>query len=200
MKKTKWLLCVLAFFIVPVAEAQIRFGVKGGMNIATVKFNKEVANPENITGFQVGPMFEIVEPITGWGIDAAVLYTQKGFEWDDKRIRNDYLEVPVNLKWKIMTPVVKPFVAAGPYVGFRIAGKKAWEVDKLYNDVKGQINAGNFSAGLNFSVGAELLKCLQLSLNYGWGLTDNYKTFEANNPKEYIGKTHTWSMSAAVFF
>jgi hypothetical protein len=199
MKTTRWLLCVLVFFIVPAAKAQVRLGVKAGANIATVKFDQEVIDPANIIGFQVGPMLEAISP-AGWGVDVALLYTQKGFNLDDKRIKNDYLEVPVNLKWKLMTPLVKPFVAAGPYVGFRVGGKKIWEVDQLYQDVKGQINGKSFNAGLNFSAGAELLGLLQIGLNYGWGLTDNYKTFDPNNPKEYFGKAHTWSISAAVLF
>ncbi|MDR3260397.1 MAG: PorT family protein [Tannerella sp.] len=199
MKQINWLLWIFVIFLAPAANAQVRLGAKTGVNIATVKFNKEAVDPENITGFQIGPMLEVATP-TGWGVDVALLYMQKGFELNNKQIKNDYLEVPVNLKWKLMTPLVKPFVAAGPYVGFRVGGKKVWEIDQFYQDIKGQINGKSFSAGLNFSAGAELLSFLQVGLNYGWGLTDNYSTFIASHPDEYVGKAHTWSISAAILF
>ena len=37
-----------------------------------------------------------------------------------------------------------------------------------------QVKAKNFSAGLNFGAGVELISHLQVGFNYGLGLTDNY--------------------------
>ena len=42
-------------FAIP-ANAQLKFGVKGGVNIASVSFSNDVIDPSNVTGFQVGPM------------------------------------------------------------------------------------------------------------------------------------------------
>jgi hypothetical protein len=183
----------------PAAHAQLNFGVKGGVNIATVKFNNDVVNADNITGFQIGPMLEYVKPSTGWGMDVALLFMQKGGKVEKQAVKGNYLEIPVNVKWKLMTPLLKPYLAAGPYFGFR-TGKKIWNINRLYNDVSGQVKAGNFSTGLNFSVGAETLGFLQMGLNYGIGLIDNFETLNTDSRPGFKGKSHTWSISAAVLF
>ena len=70
-------------FAIP-ANAQLKFGVKGGVNIASVSFSNDVIDPSNVTGFQVGPMIEAMLPVAGFGFDAAVLYSQKGLEFENE--------------------------------------------------------------------------------------------------------------------
>ncbi|MDR2138299.1 MAG: PorT family protein [Tannerella sp.] len=201
MKTVKVILFgMLAFMLAgPAGHAQLNFGVKGGVNIATVKFDN-VLEADNITGFQLGPMIEYVKPSTGWGMDVALLFTQKGCELKERTIKSNYLEIPLHVKWKLMTPLLKPYFAAGPYFGFRTGGRKIWDISGLYNNVSNQLKAGDFSSGLNFSVGVEALGLLQVGLNYGLGLTDNFKTFDTDNLAAYKGKIRTWSISAAVLF
>lgn len=197
MEKKKWLLLMMfVILIAPIANAQLRFGVKGGVNIAKVKFKKDVIDSENVTGFHIGPTIEM-GGAAGLGLDAAVLYSQKGFEYADESYKNDYIEVPVNLKYKFgMVPFVKPYVAAGPYFSFRVAGDKFWDIP---GKVRGQLKSKSFDTGLNLGIGAEVLNTLQIGLTYSWGFTDNYKLDEvaADNSS---GKNRMWSISAAVFF
>ena len=200
MKKVKCLLILVALLVVSTADAQMRFGAKGGLNIAKAEFNKDVFKSDNITGFHIGPTLETMFGKGGLGFDVALLYSQKGFKSDDETVRNAYIDVPLNLKFKFGMPLVNPYFAAGPYVGFRVAGDKIWNVSDNVGGIREQVETKSFSAGLNFSVGAEVLGNLQVGLNYGWGLTDNYKTFESNNIDSYIGKSHTWSISATYFF
>ena len=197
MKKVKCLLILVALLVVSTADAQMRFGAKGGLNIAKAEFNKDVFKSDNITGFHIGPTLETMFGKGGLGLDLALLYSQKGFKSDDETVKNSYIEVPVNLKFKFGMPLVNPYIAAGPYIGFLVSGDKPWTVS---NTIQEQIKAKSFSAGLNFSVGADIFDKLQLGLNYGWGLTDNYETFEGKNVDSYTGKSHTWSISATYFF
>ncbi|MDR0757608.1 MAG: PorT family protein [Tannerella sp.] len=198
--KAKWLFLVLFISATAVLNAQnIRFGVKGGLNVSSVKFSEEVFDADNITGFHIGPIIEIMTPLPGIGLDGAVLFTQKGTGLRQKTIKNNFLEVPVNLKWKMILPLVKPYLSAGPYVGFRMAGDKSWS--DTYGDIVRQIESKNFCAGLNFAAGAEIVSWIQLSVNYNLGLTDHFKTFDVNHPiTSGSGKTRTWIISAAVFF
>ena len=46
--------------------------------------------------------------------------------------------------------------------------------------VADQVKAKNFSAGLNFGAGVELISHLQVGFNYGLGLTDNYSIEKVN--------------------
>ena len=191
---------MVALFAVSTVDAQMRFGAKGGLNITKAEFDKDAFKSDNITGFHIGPTLETMFGKGGLGFDLALLYSQKGFKSDDETVRNAYLEVPVNLKFKLGMPLVNPFFAAGPYVGFRVAGDKVWNVSENTAGIREQIEAKSFSAGLNFAVGADIFNNLQVGLNYSWGLTDDYETFESRSIDSYIGKSHTWSVSAAYFF
>ena len=170
------------------AQSQIRFGLKGGVNISSIHFTNLPKNlkSDNVTGFQIGPMIEAMVPMAGLGVDAAVLYSQKGSD----EFKTDYIDVPVNLKWKFGLPIIKAYVAAGPYIGFRVGGDKIWDV------VGDQLEAKSFSAGLNFGAGVELVKHLQVGINYGLGLTDNYSAKKI----DLKGKNRGWSITAAVLF
>lgn len=198
MKKIVSLLfisCMALFLSVP-AQAQIKFGVKGGVNISRVHFNKDIKSPSNVTGFQIGPMIETTVPLLGIGIDLALLYSQRGMKILGEEIKTDYMEIPLNLKWKSSLPLVKPFLAIGPYMGFRIGGDKRWE---FAND---QITTKNFAAGLNFGGGVEMLNHLQIGLNYGLGLSDNYtyRPITAGEADRSTGKNRGWSITAAILF
>lgn len=197
MKKTVVLtiLALMALVTVP-AKAQLRFGVKGGVNISSVHFNSDILNADNVTGFHIGPMIETTIPLVGVGLDAAILYSQKGMGVGPEEIKTDYLDVPVNLKWKFGLPIVKGYLAAGPYVGFRVGGDKIWDV------IGEQIEAKSFSAGLNFGAGVELLSHLQVGFNYGLGLTDNYssKALSGVSNEKTTGKNRGWAITAAILF
>ena len=183
MKKIVGFLMValLALMALP-ANAQLKFGIKGGVNISSVHFNSDVLKADNVTGFQVGPMIETTLPLVGVGIDAAVLYSQKGLETTSvggvkTSMKTDYIDVPVNLKWKFGLPIVKAYLAA----------EFPFQVAK------------NFSAGLNFGAGVELISHLQVGFNYGLGLTDNY-SIEKVNLSDGAGKNRGWSITAAILF
>jgi len=192
------LVALMTLMVVPVS-AQINFGVKGGVNISSVHFNKDIIESSNITGFQIGPMVEIMAPYLGVGVDAAVLYSQKGMKNNDAQqdddLTTDYIDVPVNFKWKFGLPVIKGYFAAGPYVGFRVGGDKIW---KIPGKIDSQLETKSFAAGLNFGLGAEVLSHLQVGFNYGFGLTNNYSG--ADGDETFDGKHRGWTISAAILF
>lgn len=199
MKKiTGLVLVILMTFVALPAKSQLKFGLKGGLNISTVHLNSDLLKADNVTGFQIGPMLETTIPLLGVGFDAAILYSQKGMDVKSSTgtstdVKTDYIDVPVNLKWKFGLPIVKAYLSAGPYVGFRVGGDKFWDVP---GSVVGQVKAKNFSAGLNFGVGAELISHLQVGFNYGLGLTDNYSAEKV----DLSAKNRGWSVTAAILF
>lgn len=188
---------LLASAAVP-TDAKVKFGVKGGLNISSVHLNKDILKTDNVTGFQIGPMMEATVPLVGVGMDIAVLYSQKGTgvaltDGVSADVKTDYIDVPLNLKWKFGLPIVKCYFAAGPYVGFRIGGDKVWDIP---GNVVGQVEAKSFGAGLNFGAGVELISHLQVGINYTLGLTDNYsvKKLDLN------AKNRGWGVTAAFLF
>jgi hypothetical protein len=217
--KTKWSLIALCIAAATVANAQgIRFGAKGGLNVATVKFNDGIFDSDNMTGFHIGPILEVMTLVPGIGVDVAVLFTQKGgkvhyrsmgmytddiiHEYEqveaETTAKVNFIEVPVNLKWKMILPLVKPYIAAGPYISFPISGE--WYLS--YGDVLAQVKNRSFGAGLNFAAGVEVLSMLQVSVNYNLGLTDHFKDPAGHyyDTDSSFGRTRTWVISAAVFF
>lgn len=199
MKKvTGLVLIILMAFITVPAKSQLKFGVKGGLNISSVHLNSDILKADNVTGFQIGPMIETTIPLIGVGLDAAILYSQKGMDVKSEtgtstNVKTDYIDVPVNLKWKFGLPIIKGYLAAGPYIGFRVGGDKFWEIP---GSVVGQVKAKNFSAGLNFGAGVELISHLQVGINYGLGLTDNYSA----EKYDLNAKNRGWSVTAAILF
>jgi len=194
-----WVLAAL-FAISTIANAQFKFGVKLGGNIANATFSKDVLDTKNITGFQFGPMVEGMFGRGGIGFDMALLYSGKGFKVEKEKVQNDFLEVPLNLKFKLGIPLLNPYVSFGPYASFRINGDESLTLKESASGVIEQVKTKSFGAGMNFTAGAEIFSHLQLGLTYGWGLTDNYSAFEANDFKSYMGKAHTWQITAAFLF
>ena len=197
-KKIIAFLCAMAFLAVAIpAQAQLRFGVKGGLNITSVHFDSDMFKSDNVTGFHIGPMIEATMPLLGFGFDAAILYSQKGTNSKVKNsdsettLKTSYLDVPVNLKWKFGLPIVKAYLAAGPYASFRVGGDKIWNI---WNE---QLKTKSFGAGLNFGAGVEVLNHLQVGFNYELGLTDN---FSAEKLDLLSNKNRGWTISAAILF
>ena len=166
--------------------------MKGGAHVANVHFKDlpSELKSKNISGFHIGPTAEWTIPVVGLGLDFSLLYSKMGMDIGNTTIKSDYLDIPLNLKWKIGIPAAKVFVAAGPFVGFRLGGGKIWEV------ISNQIEAKTFSAGLNMGGGVELIQHLQIGVNYHLGMTDNYSIAKLGSD----GKNRGWQISAALLF
>jgi hypothetical protein len=201
MKKSVILLVALFLLGGISAQAQLKWGLKAGVNLSKISLDGAESNlfndnVKNATGFQVGPMVEFTVPILGVGFDAAVLYSQAGFKMNlaefNKTITTNNLQIPVNLKYKFsILNLIGAYAAAGPYANFQLS-------DNLPNQWKTQ----SFGAGLNFGVGVELLGHLQVGAAYQLGLTDDYKNSSAANlaMEAFKGKSRVWTVSAAYLF
>jgi hypothetical protein len=197
MRMKKYLVWTIVFLFAagPMARAQMRFGLKTGVNMANVSLTGPVGDNlalSNLTGFTAGPMIEATIPIIGLGLDAAVLYSQQGFKTKIDNVGETFklntLEVPVNLKWKLtLLKVIGVYGAVGPYLQF-----------KLSENLVDQFEAKSFGTGMNLGVGAELLNHLQIGVNYQLGFTEDYRIPVHGTVEK--AKTATWSVTAAYLF
>mgnify|MGYP002724853669 FL=1 len=78
---------VAAMLFAANANAQIKFGLKGGLNVTNMTFTKDIFDASNKTGFFIGPMVKVSLPL-GFSVDAAALYDQKSAD-----VKYDYTEV-----------------------------------------------------------------------------------------------------------
>lgn len=191
MKKIFSTLVIMACLLLAVpAQAQVKFGVKGGLDIS--KLDNKVG--DNTTGFFVGPMVDVTLPIIGLGIDVAALYSQSGLDVNNENSEKlKSIEIPVNLKWTLgLGSTLGVYVAAGPQFGFSI--NDGWK--QLMEESNKSFVSVNVGAGL------KLLRHLQVGVNYNIGaskLGDMIVESADGNLRSSIRK-NSWQVSLAYMF
>ncbi|MCD8236401.1 MAG: porin family protein [Prevotellaceae bacterium] len=199
MKKLFGIIMVaVAMFVATPANAQFKFGLKAGLNVSKVSFDKDVAKNaiDSRTGFFVGPMAEFTVPIIGLGADVAVLYDNKGVEVDDVSETLQYIDIPINVKYSIgLGSIAGVYVATGPQFSYNIGGKQIFENEY-------SLKSSEFS--WNVGAGVKLLGHLQVGYNYNIAIG---KTGEVDNvvnaANELIKndvKNNTHQISVAYLF
>ena len=155
---------VAAMMFATSANAQVKFGLKGGLNVTSMSFSEDVFDASNKTGFFVGPMVKVTVPIVGLSFDAAALYDQK--EADVKYIgkttvRQKSINIPVNVRYGFgLSSLANAFLFAGPQWGINVGDKNfKWNETSSYS-----LKKSNFS--VNVGAGVTLLSHLQISANY----------------------------------
>lgn len=185
------------------ASAQFSWGPKVGFTTSELHFDESVIDSDNQTGFTGGLMGEFMLPVFNLGVDASVMYVHRAAKvgaegYGVTTIKRDYVEIPINLKWKIGLPVVSnivtPYIFTGPSFAF-LCSKK---------DFKEFAENKTCDVTWNFGIGLQLLSKVQIGANYGLGLS---KSVEAKLPvnakdseKIYSGKDRYWTVTAAYLF
>lgn len=199
MKKNYLLLLLISFFLLSIpATAQVKFGLKAGVDVADHKIKSSILNAKNRLGFQVGPTVDLMIPLTGWGIDLSLLYGYKKYSIDEKEANVDisnysYLMIPLNLKKRFSIIVAGMYVSAGPYASVRLSGGDL----KLAGE---EFKAKSFEAGINAGVGVSLFSKVDLGLNYKCKLTDNYSADKGDIGNIGDKTYQTWSVGLTYFF
>ncbi|MDE6171081.1 MAG: porin family protein [Duncaniella sp.] len=202
MKSIKLLLAVVAImFGTAAAQAggPIKFGPKVGLTVNKLHFNQDVLNSDNQTGWTAGAMLEATVPIIGIGADLSVMYVRRNAEFmvannikDDNR---DYIEIPLNLKYKFNLPVVSkflvPYIGVGPSVSFLTSRKN---IENAYKNK-------SVDWAMNFGVGVQLMSHLDINARYGLGLTKAVNTFSSATESAGIeGKNRYWTITLGYLF
>ena len=172
------------------AQAQLHFGVKGGLNISKLSFSKDAFKGDNKTGFFVGPMAEFTLPIIGIGADVAALYSQTDLGADgEKTMKLKTFAVPVNLKWSFgLGSMLGAYIAAGPQFGFNVGSGHFTE----------SFDMKSCNTSFNVGAGVKLLGHLQAGVNYNFGLSKMARSVDDQMTIEM--KRNTWQISLAYMF
>ncbi len=193
------LLAMLMLQAMP-SQAQLKFGLKGGINVTNMKFNKEVLDAKNQSGFFIGPTVKFKLPLVGLGFDVAALYDQREAEFDPfspasdeqshlTKIKQKSINVPINLRYTIgLGDLAGIYLAAGPQFGFNVGDKNFGENFKMKNS--------NFS--VNVGGGVRLLNHLEIGATYNIACG---KTGDGDFKLDNIEmKSNAWQISAAYYF
>lgn len=202
MKKFFTLVVLLATMTVA-AQAQVKFGVKGGLNLTNMKFDNSIVDKSNQTGFFIGPTLNFTLPVIGLGIDASALYDQRSAEVNDEKLKQQSIQIPINLRYGFgLGNTASIYIFAGPQFGFNVGDKKTNLVNEALD---WRMKDSSLSA--NVGLGLMLLNHLQVSANYNiamgtTGEFDILKDVPDAAWKQVTGKTkaNAWQLSVAYFF
>lgn len=184
------------------AQAQIKFGLKGGVNVTSMSISKDVFDASNNAGFFIGPTVKFTLPIVGLGIDVSALYDQREakLEMNNKgseTLKTQAINVPINVRYGIgLGSLANIFVFAGPQFGFNVGDKN----QSLFRDAaEWRLNSSNFS--VNVGAGLTLMSHLQLSANYNIACG---KTGDISVPGvtegALKGRANAWQIALAYYF
>lgn len=203
MKKVLSVLMVVAAMMFATnANAQIKLGLKGGLDVTNMSLSNDVFDASNKTGFFVGPMVKVTIPIVGLSFDAAALYDQKEAKVSAENVETTMtqksLNIPVNVRYGFgLSSLANVFVFAGPQWGINVGDKNfKWDKSGCYS-----LKKSNFS--VNVGLGVTLMSHLQLSANYNiaCGKTaDATWTDVSNNIIKGNSKNNSWQIALGYWF
>lgn len=202
---------VLAASLLPMSEAdaQVKFGVKGGWNLSSLKLNDDMFTSDNKNGFFIGPMMKVSLPLTGLGFDIAALYDQREAKMryaDDvvggdlsrrTTIKQKTIDVPVNLRYSIgLASMANVYFFGGPQWSINVGDENfKWDSVSSYSLKKNTLSF-NIGAGLTF------LQHIQASVNYNIEASKSGKMeIERSDDGDWVkGRNHTWQVSLGYWF
>jgi len=189
--KRKNFLTLMAFFCSTCIFAQL--GIKAGLNMANEirSFDQsDVAasfNSSNLTGYQIGLVYQAMPKKSGMGVEIGALLSQKGssFHFDSINVNNvlrngykeiNYLEVPLNLRYHIIVGLVGVYGFGGIYGGCALSGSTVTESTSTTEKETYKTFADRVDYGYNFGAGVELFRKIQLGGTWSNGIKNTTNT------------------------
>lgn len=157
------LLGLVAISTTAVAQQEVKFGPKAGINFANL--SGDVEDNKMLIGFHVGAFAEIMFS-DKFAIQPEVLYSVQGSKMEESGsvmgvsysgesdTKINYISIPIMAKYYITESFA---VEAGPYVGFVASANSkgsasvAGITTEFDEDIKDQINSVDFGLGLGLS-------------------------------------------------
>lgn len=187
MNKLKRLMIVTALLFISASTfAQVAFGLRGGINSATVTGDVDFVEKENIIGLNIATSLEI--PLAGrLAIQPEVQFTQKGYmtrgeffgiDGSQKTVVTNF-DVPVLLKANFGSGTTQGYFIGGPSLEIATKGQVTTTIEG--DSETNQINEDNLSEEtLGFQIGGGLQfrsydrTWVVIDLRYASSLRDNY--------------------------
>lgn len=175
MKHIISILAIAAATLIPHhAAAQFRYGLRLGGDINTSALTKAPSmGIKHLSGFSGGVTFEYQLENRPWAFDASVMYTYTGIKLKEKaadrqswKLGNDFIEVPLHVKYKFWLhstkDLVGPYIFTGPAMMVR--------VDR--DDDASPIRTRPFQIGWDVGAGIDIINFVQIQAGYRFGLNN----------------------------
>lgn len=207
-------------------NAQVKFGIKSGLNFTNIKKNYkdgfwEVKTKMRVT-YHIGAVIDVALS-DAFNLQTGLVLSSKGFNQDLEyywgggtegydRVIYNYLETPINLTYKIYDFQLY----AGPYIAIGISGKNKWHFSQsngeAYKDedkikpVFGELSNRNteynaLDFGLNFGVGYQIGSALiNAGYSIGLGNISPINTEYSETKNDFKKSNRVISLSISYFF
>ena len=200
MKKILTIIAITCIAFATPSQAQVKFGLKGGLNLTSISTDNVLGGTSNKAGFFIGPTVKISLPVTGLSVDGSALYDQRTAKIKnaDANVKLQTIQIPINIRYGIgLSSAVNLFAFAGPQFGFNIGDKSR----DLNEGGKWTLKSSNISG--NIGIGATVFSKLQITANYNFQLSKSSEVeYEpVGGPKQYgKAKFNTWQLGLGYFF
>ena len=194
MKKIIFTVMLVAF-VSSGANAQFRFGVKGGVNFEDFDINSKITSQlkkDNFSSWDLGIVAQF-PLISAFHLQPEVLYSSQKIDLTDFNddemplhpmegtSKISYFQVPVNLLCKIDLVAVNVFASGGVYFGYAVD--------------RNHISASSLRKtdwGVSLGAGVEFMK-FQVSARYNWALQN------ISDVKDIQWKSNRFNVGVAFF-
>jgi Outer membrane protein beta-barrel domain len=184
MKKIS--LIAFAFIILSSAKAQIQFGIKAGLNIASLSLSSDLSGSgeslKSKTDFNAGVLVS-VPLFNSFTLQPEINYSGQGAKGSDgtttTTLNYDYINIPVLFKFNHASGL---FAETGPQIGFLISANAKAEGQS--EDIKNETSSTDFS--WCFGVGYKSEMNLGIDIRYNLGLSNTVKTSTDGTSKNSV--------------
>jgi hypothetical protein len=173
MKKVFLSLAVVVIATLSVNAQQVQFGVKGGLNIASLNGSGS-GGLSSIVGVHFGGLASIkVSDL--FHVQPELVFSTQGAKGANGKLNINYLNIPVLAKYTITNGLD---IEAGPQFGFLLSAEQ-----NLNNGNSSNISSSVKSVDLALALGAsyDITKSIGVDVRYNIGLTDIHSPSNSNN-------------------
>jgi len=171
----KILLFTFVFGMVNVAGAQVQFGVKAGLNRASLNYSGPAINDLGVKyDFNAG-IFASIPLFDNFYLQPELMYSAQGSGFTDSipaDANYNYLNLPVLFKYQHASGL---FAETGPQIGFLLSAQLKSNGQSIDNKNYTQSTDFSWVFGVGYKISAINLG---IDLRYNYGLTN---TIKANN-------------------
>ena len=179
------------------AFSQIKFGLRGGVDLNSMSFKDVDVSKSNRAGFFIGPTVRVSTPMF-LSVDGSLLYNYRSVEVGDETHSLNNLNVPINLRAGFGLLGIGGFVSAGPQFAFNLSDSSIGDIttDFYKMDMKRTQLSLNFGAGVHVSH-------FEAGVYYNLPLGDTADFNALNEAGKIItgsSKSNTWSLALTYYF
>lgn len=208
MKKSTIILAIAALFVAMPSKANpdnsFKFGARlqGNVVVNNVKELKgtDLTKGESFSGFSLGATLN-TPSILGFSLNLSALYDWSQQIVEEKCIDQNYIDLPLYLRWTFGFTNLNVFVQAGYEFDINLKGAEGWSLKNQSGEKIGDFIANKTRQGANVGAGVTLFKHLELGLNYHWSFGDEskFEDMEKNIKNIKLGSQQL-QLSAAYYF